>query len=312
MKTKIIVLFTRRTVISIGLVIFVISASFSQEPCVSLKKSSHLSMLEGQWYWKDSIGTYFDYLPNGEVRDIINFEDVTDPDDGPITYRLEEKNDTLYLIHRYKQMMVYGLGKGYAQNVIGYEKRWAVRISGDCMEYFCFKSGKGIDNHIDEYDLRVKLTKGKPRRYDINQPITKYILPQGFRGHVTIAFNQADGVAPEFDAQGNRLIRIPENGILKTQMKEDAFGMAGGRFKIFIPDSSSKSLVLLPVYDKFESPERREELKNTFGVIMQGFNQLAREDVDRLFGEPIAGNIIMFIVDNYGKVGHIRIAEPWF
>ncbi len=296
----------------IGLLLLVSISLFSQEPSVNLKKSFTKDKLEGQWCWRDSIGTYFEYLPNGEVRDVVNFEDYTDPDDGPITYRLEERNDTLYLIHRYKQMMVHKLGKNYAENVIGYEKQWAVKINGDCMEYFCFKSGKGIDNHIDEYDVRIKLTNRKPRLFDTNMPITKYILPKGFKGHVTIAFNQPTGIAPEYDSHGNRIVRIPPSGILKTQMKEDAFGMAGKRFRVMIPDTSSQSLVSLPSYDKFDSPERQESLKNTFGVIMQGFNQLARQDVNRLFGEPISGNTLMFIVDTYGKVGLIRIAEPWF
>jgi len=289
-----------------GLLLLVSISLFSQEPNVNLKKSFTKDMLEGQWCWRDSVGTYFEYLPNGEVRDIINFEDITDPEDGPVTYRLEERNDTLFLIHRYKQMIVNN------QNIVGYEKQWAVKISGDCMEQICFKSGKGIDNHIDEYDVRIKLTNGKPRLFDTNMPITKYILPKDFKGHVTIAFNQPTGIAPEYDSHGNRIVRIPPSGILKTQMKEDAFGMAGKRFMVMIPDSSSQALVSLPSYDKFDSPERQESLKNTFGVIMQGFNQLAREDVNRLFGEPIAGNTLMFIVDTYGKVGHIVIAKPWF
>lgn len=289
-----------------GLLLLVSISLFSQEPNVNLKKSFTKDMLEGQWCWRDSVGTYFEYLPNGEVRDIINFEDITDPEDGPVTYRLEERNDTLFLIHRYKQMIVNN------QNIVGYEKQWAVKISGDCMEQICFKSGKGIDNHIDEYDVRIKLTNGKPRLFDTNMPITKYILPKGFKGHVTIAFNQPTGIAPEYDSHGNRIVRIPPSGILKTQMKEDAFGMAGKRFMVMIPDSSSQALVSLPSYDKFDSPERQESLKNTFGVIMQGFNQLAREDVNRLFGEPIAGNTLMFLVDTYGEVGLLRGGAAWF
>ncbi len=280
---------------------------FSQELSVSIKKSFSLplSMLEGRWTWCDSLGTYYEYLPNGEVRDIISNEDITDPEDGPITYRLEQRNDTVFLVHRYKQMLT---SRGNIQN---YEKRWAIRISGDCMELISFKTLPAIADQIDEYDVRVRMTRGKPFRCNMGMPITKYILPRNFKGHVTIAFNQPNGVAPEYDALGNRVVRIPPTGMLKTQLKEDAFGTAGRRYVVLIPDSSDR-LFRLPVYDRFEHPEWQKGLSRTFGVVMLGFNQLSRSDVDRLFGEPIAGNTLMFLVDTYGMMGNLVIAKPWF
>lgn len=266
-----------------------------QELNGSIKKEMPRSIIYGKWRFTDQLDRYLQFLPNGEVNFIV--ESDSEQCQYGIKYRLEQVCDTLYLIRQH--------GSGYVE-------RNAIRISGDYMADYSFKELEGITAHIDEYGFQVRDSVVQPRPFDEGLPITKFILPCGFHGHVTIAFNQINGVAPEYDTQANRIVRIPPNGLLKTQLKEDAFGVAARRFAFLIPDSTTEALVMLPSYDKFENPYMRESLTNTFGVFMQGFNQLSREDVNRLFGEPIVGNTLMFFVDTYGKTKYLGIGRAWF
>lgn len=43
------------------------------------------------------------------------------------------------------------------------------------------------------------------------------VVSKGFKGNILIIFNQASGVAAQYE-EGKRIYRIPPNGILKTQL----------------------------------------------------------------------------------------------
>lgn len=275
-------------------------------------KTSHaqelpLSMIQGRWSYVDNKDSYNEYLPTGELHVVTKIAGTyySNLDDGPIFYRLEERNDTLFLIHKYKQRMVDN------ENILGFEERLAIQIRGDYMEYVCLKTRKGINQHIDEYGVRIRHLKQEPHHCDVGMPYTIYILPANFSGHVTIAYAHPDGSAPEYDVHGNRVVHIPPSGLLKTQMKEDAFGTAGGRYRVLIPDATNQSLIQLPSVDKFYISTCELD-PHTVGVLMQGFNQLAREDVNKLFGECIVGNTMMFFVGSFEKGATQIIGKAWF
>lgn len=239
----------------------------------------------GKWCYSDSSQNYIQYLPSGVVKYYIGNEQRSES-----YYRLVQKSDTVY-VHN-------------SLNVIGRP----VRISGDYMESFGFKIGKGVETHIDEYILLVKETgRGDPLRFDSGIPITKYILPNGFRGQVVIAYNQSQGVEPEYDLDGNRIVRIPSNGLLETQFREDAFGTAGRRYRVYIEDSLAQNLLELPVADKYDGKRRASFGALKTVVIMQGFNQATREDVNKAFHKSILGNTMMFFVGGSDEVACLKI-----
>lgn len=285
-----------RILIVVGFVVVSNSFLFSQEKVDTVSRA----VVSGRWRSTDQPDRYLEFLPNGECRFVV--ESDSEQCQYGIKYRLEAENDTLYLIR---------------QHASGYMQRHAIRISGDYMVTIYFKTLEGITSNVDEYGVYVRDTVAHPRPFDAGLPIAKFILPKGFIGHVTVAFNQPDGVAPEYDTEGNTLMRIPPSGVIYTRQKEDVFGIAARRFEILMEDSTSGKLVRLPSVDKFEL-FFATSLPKTTGVVMQGFNQMGREMLNGVLGRSIQGNILMFYVaDNVEKVidgcknNSMNIFTPW-
>lgn len=245
------------------------------------------NLIIGKWCYPDSSQNYIQYYPNGVVKRFIGNEQSSQG-----YYHLEQQSDTIF-----------------DQNSLN-EKRRPIRIRGDYMESFGFKMGKGIQNHIDEYSLLVRETEGRAPLYlDSEMPITKYILPKGFRGLVVIAYNQTQGIEPEYDLEGNRIIRIPLSGLLETKFPEDAFGTAGRRYRVYMEDSLAQNLIELPVADKFDFKKRSSFFEEKTVVIMLGFNQNARADVNMVFKKNIEGNVMMFFVGSAKESAQLNTAK---
>ncbi len=272
-----------------------------QELVDIVKSDMPLPKLYGKWRFADQPDRSYEYLPDSVV--IFRVERVNKREERYLKYWTTEVLDTIYLTLKYEY---------------GHIERYAMRISGDYKVDFSFKSGEGINNHVDEYFLMVRDSVEHPRLFDDGLPITKFVLPQGFKGHVAIAFNQPDGVVPTYDTKGNCIVSIPTSGVLKTQLKEDVFSLAGRRFGIMICDSITKQSVELPSLHRFEF-FYGQNLPQGLSVIVEGFNQLQREDLNRLFKQQLNGNVLMFyVVDDVtaeyenAKSGKTNFMAPWF
>lgn len=70
------------------------------------------------------------------------------------------------------------------------------------------------------------------------QPCEKeiYLLPDGFRGHVIVFFDQNDGTPVLYEGD-SRLYVIPRSGFLKSQFKKNGGCMSDGRVRFFTVDS---------------------------------------------------------------------------
>lgn len=69
-----------------------------------------------------------------------------------------------------------------------------------------------------------------------------HILPNTFEGCVIILFNEPNGEAKEYNEDGDRVYRIPKNGILKTQFKHEE----GWRHDKYIRENKQKIRYLGP------------------------------------------------------------------
>lgn len=267
----------------------------------SVKSDMPLHKLYGKWRFTEQPDRSYEYLPDSVA--IFRVEKVNEKEEERLRYWITAVNDTLYLSlkHEFRP-----------------EERYAMRISGDYKVDFSFKRGEGINSHVDEYFLMVRDSVEYPRPFDDGLPITKFVLPQGFRGHVVIAFNQPDGVVPTYDAKGNCIVSIPHSGVLKTQLKEDVFGVARRRYGIVICDSVTKQSTELPSLHRFEF-FYGQNLPQGLSVIVEGFNQLQRGDLNRLFKQRVNGNVLMFyVLDDVkteyenAKSGKQCFMTPWF
>jgi hypothetical protein len=63
-----------------------------------------------------------------------------------------------------------------------------------------------------------------------------YLLPDGFRGHVILFFDQKDGAKISYEGD-SRLYVIPRSGFLKSQFKKNGGCMSDGRVRFYTVDS---------------------------------------------------------------------------
>jgi hypothetical protein len=98
--------------------------------------------------------------------------------------------------------------------------------------------------------------------YNNPEPET-YLIPKGFRGRVSIIFNQKDGAPIRYE-NGRRIYEIPSNGILLTQFK-DEYGIINHEY--YYVDSFG-SRYGLPIY--------QDEHKNdgTITPVVKNMNEI--------------------------------------
>jgi hypothetical protein len=175
-------------------------------------------------------------------------------------------------------------------------KKHAINLRGDYITSLSYKCGKGINNHIDEYCIFVKDVPN-PNIPEYSGTRITYVFPKNFVGAAWIAFNQPNGISPEYDSDGNPIIRIPENGILQTTLHEDAFATANGYYSI-VKDYGGK-LSSLKSFDKFDRFDSTCYHAQDTIAIVYGFNQTSREDFnENIFHKEISGNILSIYVGN--------------
>jgi hypothetical protein len=81
-----------------------------------------------------------------------------------------------------------------------------------------------------------------------------YIIPNKYKGTVVIIFNQKNGVPAQYK-NGIRMYKIPENGVLKTQLKAN-FGLS--KFRMMYGDFGE--LKYMTAQDWRSYPEDSDEI----------------------------------------------------
>ncbi|MFO8021030.1 MAG: hypothetical protein R6U65_01085, partial [Perlabentimonas sp.] len=186
----------------------------------------------------------------------------------------------------------------------------AIQINGDYVVSVSYKElGKKYKNHVDEYSVKVRDTLYPSREKSIGTKIT-YIIPNNYKGAVWIAFNQPTGISPQYDSLGNPILTIPKEGLLRTTLHEDVFATANKYYSILKTEKDS-SYTEYFTFDKFEYIDfNKYKLKDTL-ALMCGFNQDARNSINKRFGQKIKGNVMTIYIGTFEEVEKDN-RFPWY
>jgi hypothetical protein len=260
--------------------------------CVKIPSQSKLI---GTWSLKENPSSKYVFNENGSFKFLL-LDSVEFFHKNSSRYRLVNISDTLWVYTKAKAFY-YG-----EKGLKSYRSKMALQLNGDFLTKITYKGARGIENHIDEYGIWVKHVP-YPVKVDYKGSKIIYIIPEGFKGEVWIAFNQEDGVLPIYDSLGNPMLMIPECGILQTTIREDAFATANKHYTI-ISTNQKDQLSPLETFDKFDRNVSYDdstccETNKTY-AFMEGFNQTSREDInENIFGKPISGNVMNFYIGTH-------------
>lgn len=74
-----------------------------------------------------------------------------------------------------------------------------------------------------------------------------YLIPEGYKGTVLVIFNQPNGEKPEYE-DGRRIYRIPQTGVLFTQLKDEQ-GIINQEYFYIAPSGKRQKLGVLDTRD---------------------------------------------------------------
>lgn len=251
-------------------------------------------LIVGDWQQMDSGNYKYSFFQDGTYKEYLmgyEFKKSLKKKPKPNTYRVEFKSDTLWLyLTEYNVNVNFKVRKKFTQH-------YALQTNGDnYLTIIAYKEAKSIYNHIDEYSIFQREGANSDIVPKTGKHI-KYVFPKGFKGAAWIAFNQADGVDAVYDSLGNAILYIPNNGLLLTTLREDAFATAQRNYTIVESDNSIEKQYL--TYDKFERFDSTCCKKDEFIAVMGGFNQDGRESINKVFGKNLKGNIMTIYIGKY-------------
>ena len=229
---------------------------------------------------------------NGEVMVSRGGEPYASTIYGPLNYRYKQTGDTI-------KFETYG-----SLNDLIWMRYGAMR-EDNIMYLWNYKTLPGIENHIDE--VSYFCLEGKTCPSQTSRKIT-VVVESGLAGAVHIAFNQRDGIPPEFDQDGNPVIRVNQGTIHKTQLPWHPSYMTHNAFDFVVKDCETGALT--DINDWGHDAYRKKAidmLKSdtvtfktsdySLSAFSYGFNQYGRTDLDYEFGEYLNGQVASFSID---------------
>jgi len=175
----------------------------------------------------------------------------------------------------------------------------------DTLVLYTYKSKHGpLKNHIDEITLLTKRTKVKSQIDTlISLQTDKFILPESYTGIVYVNYNQTEEQAQICDSVGNRIIKIPSCGYVKTSFKEDPLQYALEKMCFIQNEKCIRFFIDSKIVLMTESELKQAGFDyDSIYVCVFGFNQASRKNINDIFGENIQGNVLMFQVDTFKNI----------
>jgi hypothetical protein len=151
--------------------------------------------------------------------------------------------------------------------------------------------------HLDEILTFIKNGDDKPQ-VDTNFKKDVFKLPSNFIGDVFISYNQKGVGNKSFDSQNNRIIKVSENGLVKTEFKELILPLAFGLYEFESPLKKYSFFI----DDVVRDSEIHKLNPDSVYVCVYGYNQTCREEINKLYGEEIHGNVLMLKVDTLSNI----------
>lgn len=291
---------------NVGKIMVLLAISFSWFSCES-ENAIITNPLIGKWvspynqdtYWEFTSDKNVNYLRDGREwpgnveimvsRGGIEYKSTTF---GPLHYKYQKSKDTI-------KFETFG-----SLNNLNWMKYAALR-DDNILYIWNYKTLPGIENHIDE--VSYFCLEGKTCPSQTSRKIT-VVIETGLAGAVHIAFNQRDGIPPEFDQNDNPVIRINQGTIHKTQLPWHPAYMTHNAFDFVVKDCETGALT--DINDWGHDAYRKKAINMlksdtvtfktsdySLSAFSYGFNQYGRTDLDYEFGEYLSGQVASFGID---------------
>ncbi len=247
-------------------------------------------------YWEFTSGKNVNYQKDGRewpgnIEYMVGAE-YKSTTFGPLFYKYQKSKDTI-------KFATFG-----SLNNLDWRKFAALRDK-NILYIWNYKTLPGIENHIDE--VSYFCLDGKTCPSQTSRKIT-VVIESGLEGAVHIAFNQRDGIPPEFDQDGNPVIIVNQGTIHKTQLPWHPAYMTHNAFDFVVKDCETGALTDIndwghDAYRKKVFDMSRSDtvtFKSTdysLSAFSHGFNQYGRTDLDYEFREYLSGQVASFSFD---------------
>jgi len=288
--------------------------------------SAYYKMLHGEWkswglgdaytfYRSDS--TIDTYLYGDMARAAMGFQvevDTISPwKAGEMKYALEFQHDTL-MMYTYSAKERFVKHQQSGSQILTLSDSVKISVS--------FKRAQGIKDHIDGISMDYKFrgtVKSPLYSYPEDDLKARFILPDGFIGYVVIIYDQ-EGISKDtLNEWGQRILHIPVSGLLETSHKIDPTIFATRRYAFYYDKQNKGQLERLPlVWGSLrgliaQASFAKEYLQHfdpeATCVMPYGYNQFARELINKKYGKDLKGNAEMYYV---GKLKDMIGKTPIF
>jgi hypothetical protein len=176
--------------------------------------------------------------------------------------------------------------------------KYLLYLNGGELLQMNYKSGLGINEHIDEFDFFYKQGTNNIQQDTQKMEMVDYLLPTHFTGQIMIAYkgSRTEKIVKE------KIIKIPDSGLLEVEKKEDIQNYARQNVRFYYPNGDSVPKIpikKLDFYKKYSAQELKQSNETEICVIALGYNQANRPDINALFGKEIIGNVEFYVVDTF-------------
>jgi hypothetical protein len=154
-----------------------------------------------------------------------------------------------------------------------------------------------LKGHIDEILTFIKKGQDKQQVRAVSKKEI-FMLPPNFIGFVYINYNQKGSGNNLIDDQNNRKIEVTNDGLVKTEFEESILPLAFGLYEFKSPLRTYSFFI----QDLIKDSEMKSLKTDSIYVCVYGYNQERREEITKLFGQKINGNVLMFRVDTLKNI----------
>lgn len=235
-------------------------------------------------------GVYNKYY-NGNLETQINFRNNVY---NQLYYELVKTDDG-------DRLLIYG------KNPKAVLLTYKIEIQNGRLYLVSFKTLNGIKHHFDEYSSYSKKGMFKSNN-EPDKPTIKVIFPNNYKGLALVAFGEEKGRPQKTDSENIKVLRIPPDGILKTQSKPNAFAILRKEVAYFMENSHGE-LEEIELTSKIQSigEQNIESLdSNKIYIVNYGFNQIDRERVNsKLFKSEVNNNVLFLGVGTPSELSEI-------
>ena len=179
-----------------------------------------------------------------------------------------------------------------------YSMRFKYHFVNNSLVIWNQKANSGeLKGQIDEIYTFVKKGQDKPHVLTVSKKEI-FMLPSNFIGYVYINYNQKGSGNNLIAGKNNRKIEVSNDGLVKTEFEESILPLAFGLYEFKSP------LQKYPFFiqDLIKDSEITRLKADSIYVCVYGFNQDRREKINKLYGQEINGNVLMFRVDTLKNI----------